>query len=269
MNQHLPSRTGSIGVQMRTRDRFSKGPTLGWLSTSICIAIIAVPFTSSAQPFHPSSSLTSWYTSRSAVDVELFATEGVGNDAHLISPPQVLRLRLERAYLNLLRTDYPRSSIALIGFDLPTGLPSALFQAPPEQVEARGDPIHQLAASEWASRAVNVSLIGSNLASGLDPASSKLKQCEGPRLQGDVFLLDKDRQSSCRIWSLGKGVKYVLHYSDEVVVLLRCKKAPLGCETTIPFEGFAVSISFNESRLSRWREVTDGVVAFLASKQYR
>jgi hypothetical protein len=201
---------------------------LGWLSMSICIATVAMSFTCSAQPFQPSSSLNSRYTSRNAVDVELFATEGVGNEAHLISPPQVLRLRLERAYLtNLLRTDYPPSSIALIGFDLPTGLPSALFQAPPEQVETRGDPIHHLAASEWASRAVNVSLIGGNLASGLDHASSKLRQCAERAQACDEFAARNQR-----IWNVS-GRRPEIHDPTEIGVADHGNQRVFACELLI------------------------------------
>jgi hypothetical protein len=239
------------------------------LLVSICLAALVVPFVSSAQQFEPSSNLSSWYTDRKPIDIEIVGTEGVGSEAHLVSPPRVLRLRLERAYLiNLFRTNQPPSSVALIGFDLPTGLPSALFQASPEQVEARGDPIHQLTAADWASRTVSISLTSSNLTSGFDLASSELKNCKGRRLQDDLFLLEKGQGSSCLKWSLGKGTKYVAQYSDKVLLLLRCSRASLGCETYVPFDGFLPSISFNESHLTRWREVTEKVTAFLQSKQH-
>ena len=223
-----------------------------------------------AQPFQPVSQLTSWYTDRSPVDVEIVGTKGVGLEAHLISPPRMLQFRLERAYLHLvIRRDQPPSSVASLSFDLPTGLPSALFQAPPDQVEARGDPIRQLTAADWASRAVRISLSGSNLAGGLELASSELRSCKGKKIQDDLYLLNKDHGPSCVKWSLGSGIKYIAQYSDNVQLLVQCSSAPLGCKMFVPFEGFLASISFNESHLATWRAVTEKVTDFLRSKKYR
>ena len=223
-----------------------------------------------AQPFQPVSQLTSWYTDRSPIDVEIVGTKGVGGEARLVSPPRVLQFRLERAYLHLLiRRDQPPSSGASLSFDLPTGLPSALFQAPPEQVETRGDPIQQLTAADWASRAVRVSLSSSNLAGGLGFASSELRSCKGKKIQDELYLLNKHHGSSRVKWSLGSGIKYIADYSDNIQLLVQCSRAPLGCKMFVPFEGFLASISFNEGHLATWRAVTEKVTNFLNAKKYR
>ena len=155
------------------------------LLAPIYLAALVMPFASVAQQFRPASHVSSWYTDRSPIDVEIAATKGQGRAAHPIDPPQVLRLRLERAYLQLLiRKGQPQSSNVSISFDLPTGLPSALFQAPPEQVETQGDPIHRLATADWASRTVNISLASTDLTDGLDLASSELRHCKGAKTPG-------------------------------------------------------------------------------------
>jgi hypothetical protein len=223
-----------------------------------------------AQPFQPVNQLTSWYTDRSPIDVEIVGTKGVGPEARLVSPPRVLQVRLERAYVQLLiRRDQPPSSHASFSFDLPTGLPSALFRAPPEQVEARGDPIRQLTEAERTPRTVNVSLAGSDLPDNLDLASSELRGCKGKKVQDDLFLFDKDQGPSCFRWSLAFGNKYIAQYSDNVQLLVLCSRAPLGCQMFFPFEGFLASISFNESHLAAWRAITEKVTDFLQSKKYR
>ena len=221
-----------------------------------------------AQPFRPINELSTWYTDRNPVDVEIVGTKGVGNEARFVDPPVVLRLRLERAYVSLLlRRDQPPSSALSMSFDLPTGLPSALFRAPPEQVETRGDPIHQLTSSESASRGVNISLASSDLADGLSRTSLELKKCAGKKLQDDLFAF-RENEPSCHIWSLGFGSKYVAQYSHDVFLLVRCSRLPLGCEMFMPFEGFLPSISFNERHLVTWRKVVEKVTAFLQSKKY-
>jgi hypothetical protein len=241
-----------------------------WLLAPVYLATLAMPCVAVAQQFRPSSHLSTWYTDRSPIDVEIVGTKGVGSEAHPVSPPRVLQLRLERAYVQLLiRRDQPPSSHASISFDLQTGLPSALFQAPPEQIEKRGDPIRQLTEAEWAPRAVNISLAGGDLSDSLDVASSELGSCKGKKLQDDLFLFDNDQAPSCLRWSLGFGKKYIVQYSDKVLLLVQCSRALLGCKMFVPFEGFLPSISFNESHLTTWREVTEKVSAFLQSKQYR
>jgi hypothetical protein len=43
----------------------------------------------SAQSFNPVSKLTSWYTDRNPIDVEITATVGVGDEARPVDPQRV------------------------------------------------------------------------------------------------------------------------------------------------------------------------------------
>jgi hypothetical protein len=223
-----------------------------------------------AQPFEPISQLKTWYTDRNPVDVEIFATTGEGSEARRLEPARSLRLRLERAYVDTIsRIEQPSFSSVSLSFDLPTGLPSALFTAPPEQVELRGDPIRQLLNDEFASRALII-LIESNISSDVLPrVSSELNRCKGSKRQDDLFLYDKDRDRSCLARSLGFGTKYVAQLSEDTSLLIQCSDSLIGCKTHFPFDGFLLSVSFHESHLAHWREIVGRATEFLQSKQYR
>jgi hypothetical protein len=202
--------------------------------------------------------------------LEIIGTKGQGGGRVPVEPAQVLRLRLERAYVGLLvHRESPPSNIVLISFDSESGLPSVLFKAPPEQVEARGDPIHKLTLQEWAARTINISLEGGNLADRVKAVSAQLQNCKGTELQTDLFAIEPGQDGTCRRRSIGFGKKYVAKYSDETLLVLRCSSALLGCEVSIPFEGFLVTVSFNESHLPDWRNVAQKAATFLQSKQFR
>jgi hypothetical protein len=68
----------------------------------LALAVVAagfmqMSFTASAQPFQPISQLTTWYTDRNPIDVEIIASAGQGNEARRIEPERILRL-LQDAY---------------------------------------------------------------------------------------------------------------------------------------------------------------------------
>jgi hypothetical protein len=241
--------------------------------TLIVILIFGVTQLSSiarAQPFEPISQLRTWYTDRNPVDVEISATTGQGSEARRLEPKRTLRLRLERAYVDTIsRIEQPSFSSVSLSFDLPTGLPSALFTAPPEQVELRGDPIRQLLHDESASRTLIIRLNGSNSSDVLPRVSSELNHCKGGQRQNDLFLFDGERDPSCLAHSLAFGTKYVAQLSEDISLLIRCSDALIGCEMYFPFEGFLPSVSFHESHLARWREIVGKAAEFLQSKKYR
>lgn len=227
-------------------------------------------FSASAQPFDPVSKLTTWYTDRNPVDVEIIASTGQGSEARRVEPERILRLRLERAYIDtVFRAERPAFSSVSLSFDMPTGLPSTLFKVPPEQVELRGDPIHLLSIDEWASRTL-VILLESNSSSDVLPrVSSELNRCKGGKRQDDLFLYDKDRDRSCIARSLGFGTKYVAQLSEELSLPIQCSDALVGCKMYFPFQGFLPSVSFHESHLSHWKEMIKKATEFFQSKQYR
>jgi hypothetical protein len=236
----------------------------------VALELLTHIFAATAQPFQPISQLSTWYTDRNPVDIEIIAYHGIGNERRRLEPERVLRLRLERAYLDLLiRNERPISTIAMLSFDLPTGLPSALFRAPPEQVERRGDAIRNLVGTtELASRMINISLEGDYTAEAFQRSSSELSMCKGEKLQEDLFLYDGMRDPSCRRRSIGGGTKYVGKTTGSDWAFIECSNAMLGCKMRIPFEGFLPSVSFNETHLKNWKDIAEKITAFLQSKQY-
>jgi len=222
------------------------------------------------QPFEPISELKTWYTDRNPIDVEIIASTGQGNEARRVEPERILRLRLERAYVDSIsRIERPSFSSVSLSFDMPTNLPSVLFTAPPEQVELRGDPIRQLPRAEFASRTSVILLQSSNSSDVLPRVSSELNRCKGGKRQDDLFLYDKEQNHSCLARSLAFGTKYVARLSDDISLLIRCSDALIGCETYFPFEGFLPSVSFHESHLAHWKEIIGKATEFLQSKKYR
>ncbi|MBR0844637.1 hypothetical protein JQ607_30940 [Bradyrhizobium liaoningense] len=220
----------------------------------------------SAQTFDPVSKLTTWYTDRNPIDIEITAAVGVGDEARPIDPPRVLRLRLERAYVHSL-IGKPPISIVGLSFDLLTGLPSALFTAPPEQVDARGDPIRQIAHTEAITRTINV-VVESNFSSeSMRGASAKISKCKGAEIQSDLLAFDKDRDRTCTVWSLISGTTYVGHLSENNWLFIHCSSVPIGCTVRFPFGGFFPSVSFNERHLSHWKAIIEKATEFLKSKE--
>src|SRR5205085_6769836 len=66
---------------------------------SVAISLIASEmFAADGTPFTPARKLTSWYTDRNPIDIEVVATSGADPDARFLQPRRTLRLRLERAY---------------------------------------------------------------------------------------------------------------------------------------------------------------------------
>jgi hypothetical protein len=220
----------------------------------------------STQPFDPVSKLTTWYTDRNPIDIEIVATVGAGEEARPADPPRVLRLRLERAYVHTVFRR-PNSSSVAISFDLPTGLPSALFRAPTEQVEMRGDPIRQLPHQEMITRTINL-LVQSNASSDLVKRMSiELGKCRGAQIQNDLFAYDKDRDRTCLTRSLGFRTKYIGRISEDDWLFIQCTNAPIGCTASFPFEGVLPSVSFSESHLSHWKWIIEQAADFLRSKK--
>jgi hypothetical protein len=222
------------------------------------------------QPFEPISALKTWYTDRNPIDVEIVASTGQGKEARRVEPERILRLRLERAYVDtIFRIERASFSSVLLSFDMPTNLPSALFTALPEQVELRGDPIRRLSSGESASRTLVILLESSNSSDVLPRISSELNRCRGGKRQDDLFLYDMERDHSCLAHSLAFGTKYVAQFSEEVSLLIRCSDALIGCEAYFPFEGFLPKLSFHKDHLTHWKQIIEKATEFLHSKQYR
>jgi hypothetical protein len=68
----------------------------------LCAFLIAQSLSAVAQPFNPVRKLTTWYTDRSLIDIEIVGAITT-TDTHKLEPSRVLRFRLERAYVSSLR----------------------------------------------------------------------------------------------------------------------------------------------------------------------
>jgi len=81
-----------------------------------------------AEPFKPVRELTTWYTDRTPIDIEIIGSTSMLPQFHHLEPERTLRFRLERAYVGiLLAKDEPGFEIVHFSFDMETGLPESLF----------------------------------------------------------------------------------------------------------------------------------------------
>ncbi len=84
----------------------------------------------SAQPFNPIRELTTWYTDRGLIDIEVVGSTSLVPQTHQLEPERLLRFRLERAYVEFFRAQTELGfELVTFGFDLETGLPVSLLSA--------------------------------------------------------------------------------------------------------------------------------------------
>jgi hypothetical protein len=223
----------------------------------------------SSQPFRPLRALNTWYTDRRVVDIEVVGDRSQPGAEQVSTSLPVLRLRLERAYITLLTQGSGSATRSVsLAFDLPTGLPSSLFQAPVQEVEKRGDPVEHVNPQEYARRTINLVVDGASLADRSKEISAELDACKGDRIHDGLFEFDGTRNRSCHTRSLGFGDKYIAQLSDGLV-LIQCSEAPIGCATSIPIDGFSLSVGFSRHNLENWGSVVSRVNEFVQSKKLR
>jgi hypothetical protein len=158
----------------------------------------------------------------------------------------------------------------MMSFDMPTGLPSVLFKAPPEQVDAKSDKIPQLDHASLVRRTLNIRLESKEVVEVLKRVSSEIRRCRGANQGNNLFLYEKSREESCVARSFGSGTKYVAELSDDIDLLIACSDSrAINCEVSFPFEGFAPSVSFHEGYLGGWKEMIERATTFLGSKRYQ
>jgi hypothetical protein len=220
--------------------------------------------------FTPIHKLQTWYTDRSLVDVEVVASQGPSDRAHFVEPKQSLKLRLERAYLNGIGwTEKPDYSSVDIEFDLPTMLPSALFIAPPSEVDKRGEDIKALTREEMGRRALIVRLNGQATAESLRRLSDRVQQCAGTRLDNGLYEWDSKNASCRNLHTPSASKQFVAEIEPGLFVKLPCSNALIGCSLSFPFAGFVASISFHRDHLAAWQDMIERATRFLRDKQYR
>jgi hypothetical protein len=81
-----------------------------------------------SSPFNPIRKLSTWYTDRSLVDIEIVGSTSSSPELHRLEPERRLRFRLERAYVHTLSAERgPGFESVSFGFDPETQLPDSLI----------------------------------------------------------------------------------------------------------------------------------------------
>ena len=245
--------------------------SLAWIGSAVVLTQSIYPALADDRPFVPVRTLTSWYTDRRPIDVEIVASSGIANEINFIEPRQSLKLRLERAYLDDIGWNAkPAHSSAAISFDTVTGLPRSLFVAPPQQVEERGDNIVPLTHEESVRRTLNLRIDGHSSARTLRATSEKLDRCRGVQEGDGLFRFAGNASGYCRLADARpRSTHYVAVLAGGESIKLTCNDLPIGCRMSFPFESFAPVVGFHRSRLSEWRKIIETATAFLNSKKYR
>jgi hypothetical protein len=258
------------------RRRHGLAKLRGWVLfvlASVAIGLIAREvFAADGTPFSPARKLTSWYTDRNPIDIEVVATTGADPDARFLQPRRTLRLRLERAYVDSIgwreQPPYDYSSASL-SFDTITGLPTALFQAPPEQVDKRGDDISRPGHDKMVRRTLNLTINGHSSAEHLRADSAKLNRCRGVQERDGLFRFKDDGSAYCHIGASLGETSYVAVLSPDLSLQINCTDQAIGCSTTFPYGDFAPKVSFHRDHLDGWRTVLDRARDFLDAKKYQ
>ena len=148
-----------------------------------------------------------------------------------------------------------------------TGLPTALFQAPPEQVDKRGDDISRIGHSALVRRTLNVTIQGHVSAGLLQANTPKLNRCRGKPQQADLFSFEYDGSNCYR--GIQPDPTYVAVLSDGLSLQIVCNDSPLGCHMRFPYGDFAPEVGFSPDHLFEWKAIVDRVRAFLDAKMYK
>jgi hypothetical protein len=227
-----------------------------------------------SQPFQPIRKLTTWYTDRSLVDIEIIGSTSLPPDRHELEPERVLRFRLERAYVQTLIAERgPGFEIVTFGFDMETGLADSLILAMSQTGRVHEDipGVPVVSLTDQLKRTLLVSLQSDESAAALQRASEAIGKCRGAAIQDDLLTFEWAGRPNCRKPSFPRGAQYVAIH-DDLMLRIECHEESfpgIGCDLRFPFEGFAARVTFHRDHLLKWREIVDRVARFLNSKQYR
>jgi hypothetical protein len=260
----------AIGSAFRLRARFVA-------ATLACLLLLgpALMGSASAQPFNPIRALTTWYTDRSLVDVEIVGSTSTVPEFHQLEPERTLRFRLERAYIDILTTKKePGFEFVAFSFDMETGLPHALFVAVANRAKFHEDiaGVPVLSHADEIRRTLLVSIKSDAPATALRRGSESIRKCARSPLGNELWTLDWQGLQDCRRPKYPRATAYIAEYDDHLALRMECpdEKLPvIGCELQFPFEGFSVDISFHRDHLNNWRDMIRRVSEFLRSRQYR
>jgi hypothetical protein len=262
----------------RTHDRYEQPKYRlvwgGWMAAFVCFVFANGLPAASAQSFDPILELSSWYTDRSLVDVEIVGSTSLLPQFHRLEPERSIQLRLERAYLTtLFAKKEPGYEIVMFGVDMESGLPSALPMA-----KAMGGAFHedisgvpQVPYTEILPRSLVIVMQSDVSESDVDSASQEIEKCRGAALADELFAFEEGTSARCRHSSFPEVTHYYLASYLDVWLEIACRETMgqmLDCELQFPFKGFGVKVDFYHGRLAKWRDVVTSVAEFLKSKEY-
>jgi hypothetical protein len=253
--------------------------SLGWLSVLLVgIATHHVAASNadhaSQQPFSPIRQLTSWYTDRNLVDVEIVGSTSMLPEFHRLEPERVLRFRLERAYIDtLMAKENPGFEILGLSFDRLTSLPSSLFFAATVQGKYHEEipGIPALSNQERVRRLMNISISSDASELNIRRASAFVRKCAGSLIGENLWIYETTNRQFCHESVYNKGKQYVGQYEDDLNLRIECQEPGfpgVGCQVMFPFQGFSVRLNFHHDYLRNWRDMISNASDFLKSKEY-
>jgi len=240
------------------------------------LGVMAATMTeSAAQPFNPIRALSTWYTDRTLVDIEVVGSTSLVPRLHRLEPERMLRFRLERAYVQFFgaQTD-PGFELVTFSFDMETGLPESLLAAVATIGRFHEDipGVPRLPQFERLRRTLMISLKSDRSMESLQRLSDNLRKCRGTQVGGGLWAYEWKDRANCFRPAFPKGSQYVASYNNELLLNIQCQEATdpgLGCAVRFPFEGFGVETTFHRDRLSGWREMIERASSYLQSKRYQ
>ena len=226
----------------------------------------------SASDFNPVRSLTTWYTDRTPIDIEVVSSLNPTTGADNFDSKRTLRFRVERAFVQMLLTRGP--TFVHFGLDMETGIASSRFGATSKKGRFREyfSDVPEIPPQERLTRLLNLTIESDSSALSLQAMSGRLQKCAGRPIESDLLSYEVSDQNGCRRTSYPNGSRYIAKYDGGLLLRVQCQEpsfAGTGCHLDFPFEGFAVRASFHRNHLARWREVVDHAASFLKSNEYR
>jgi hypothetical protein len=223
-----------------------------------------------AQPFEPVRRLSTWYTDRTPIDIEIIAKHDA--DPRRTRADAVLRLRLERAFVTLLLAQSPGHEQLRISFDHDTGMPSALFDATTQNARFRENfkDVPALSHRDRMRRTISLHIQGGWTSSVAQQISETVTKCEGSGLGNDLYEYKPQRERNCSPVTNPGGFIVIAHFRDDLSLRISCEgpsQTEMGCAVVFPFGGFSVGVRFHHDHLPNWRGVLDQAEAFLKSHQ--
>jgi hypothetical protein len=243
------------------------------ISCAAVTALVSLVAVAQEQPFNPIHKLTTWYTDRSHIDIEVVGSTSFNPEHHRLEPDRRLRFRLERAYVGTLMTgEAPGFEIVSFKIDLDTGLPNSLFFAVSSKGQFHEDipGVPELPFSEEIRRLIVINLQSDHSAASIERFTDIAGKCTGASIGNGLSTYEwRDREGCDK--PLSWLTRWLADYDNKSILRIECQDDTfrgVGCQTRFPFAGFAVGLSFHRSHLNEWRKIVNFASSFLTSKEY-